>query len=120
LFYSPIVFRLLCISRYPPRYLHNRFSRFFSPHPAVSVALPTINSANAFTQLSSLCLNRPSLGEYQIASRIAKETEINPNQEVDDPLVRARLKKQCKFDKDLITHYTYEKRLQSNKAVIHK
>jgi hypothetical protein len=114
LFHFLIVFRLLCISRYPPRYLHDLFTQFFSSHPAVSVALPTINNGNAFTQLRILLLNRPTIREYQMASRIVKGIEINPNQEVDDPLVRARLKKQCKFDKNLIIRYTYEKRLQSN------
>jgi hypothetical protein len=100
--------------RYPPRYLHNRFTQFFSSHPAVPVALPTINDVNAFTRLRTLLLNRPTIHEYQMASRIVKGTEINSNQEVDDPLVRARLKKQSKFDKNIIIHYTYEKRLQSN------
>jgi hypothetical protein len=44
----------------------------------------------------------------------------NLNEEADDPLVRARLKKPLKFDNNLIIHYTYEKRLQSNKTVIHQ
>ncbi len=55
-----------------------------------------------------------------MASRIAKAIETNRNEEADDPLVRARLKKQSKFDKNLIIHYTYGKRLQSNKTVIHQ
>jgi hypothetical protein len=55
-----------------------------------------------------------------MASRIAKAIETNRNEEADDPLVRARLKKQSKFDKNLIIHYTYEKRLRSNKTVIHQ
>jgi hypothetical protein len=65
-------------------------------------------------------LNKPTTPEYQMASRIAKAIKSNLNEEADDPLVRARLKKQLKFDKNLIIHYTYEKRLQSNKTVIHQ
>jgi hypothetical protein len=49
-----------------------------------------------------------------MASRIAKAIETNRNEEADDPLVRARLNKQSKFDNNLIIHYIYEKRLQSN------
>ncbi len=49
-----------------------------------------------------------------MVSRIAKAIKSNLNEEADDPLVRATLKKQLKFDNNLIIHYTYEKRLQSN------
>ncbi len=107
-------FCLLCNSSYPPRYLYQRFSQFFFSHPAISVVLPTINNANCFTQLRCLLLNRPTIPEYEMASRIAKAIETNRNEEADDPLVRARLNKQSKFDNNLIIHYIYEKRLQSN------
>ncbi len=49
-----------------------------------------------------------------MASRIAKASKSNLNKEADDPLVRATLKTQLKFDNNLIIRYTYEKRLQSN------
>jgi hypothetical protein len=55
-----------------------------------------------------------------MASRIAKAIKSNPNEETDDPLARARLKKQSKFDNNLIIHCTYEKGLQSNKNDIHQ
>jgi hypothetical protein len=55
-----------------------------------------------------------------MASRIAIAIKSNPNKEIDDPLVRARLKKQSEFDNNLIIHYTYEKGLQTNKNVIHQ
>jgi hypothetical protein len=55
-----------------------------------------------------------------MASRIAKAIKSNLNEETDDPLVRASLKKQLKFNNNLIIHYTYEKRLQSNKTIIHQ
>jgi hypothetical protein len=50
-----------------------------------------------------------------MATRIAKSIKNDPDQEVDNPLVRARLNKPNKFDTSIIIHYTYEKRLQSNK-----
>jgi hypothetical protein len=72
-------------------------------------------------------MNRSTVSEYQIASRIAKAIkndpteEINdPTEEINDPLVKAQLKKQSKFDKNLIIHYTYEKRLQNNNKAIHQ
>ena len=65
-------------------------------------------------------LNRPSIPEYQIASRIAKVTKGNPKAEVSNPLVKAQLKKQSKFDANLIIHYTYEQRLENNKRDIHQ
>jgi hypothetical protein len=55
-----------------------------------------------------------------MASRIAKANQSNLNEEAHNPLVRARLRKQLKFDNNLIIHYTYEKRLQSNKTTIHQ
>jgi hypothetical protein len=60
-------------------------------------------------------MNRPTISEYQIASRVAKAIKNDPTEEINDSLVKARLKKQSKFDKNLIIHYTYEKRLQNNK-----
>ncbi len=81
-----------------------------------SSVLPTINNENDFAQLRRLLLNRPTIPEYQIASRIAKAIKDNPNEEVDNSLITARLNKPSKFDTNLIIHYTYEKRLQSNKT----
>jgi hypothetical protein len=65
-------------------------------------------------------LNRPTISEYEIASRLAKAIKNNPNEEMNDSLVKTRLSKQSKFDSNLIIHYTYEKRLQSNKIAIHQ
>ena len=49
-----------------------------------------------------------------MAFRIAKAIETDRNEEAQDPLVRA------KFDKNLVILYTYEKRFQSNKTVLHQ
>ncbi len=105
---------------YPPRYLYDRFNQFFPSHLSISDVLPAIHTANDFVRLRSLLLNRPTIPEYQIASRLAKAIKNNPAEKINDPLVKARLNKQSKFDTNIIIHYTYEKRLQSNKNTIHQ
>jgi hypothetical protein len=87
---------------------------------SISDVLPAIHTANDFVRLRSLLLNRPTIPEYQIASRLAKAIKNNPAEKINDPLVKARLNKQSKFDTNIIIHYTYEKRLQSNKNTIHQ
>ena len=105
---------------YPPRYVYNPSNQFFSSHFQISAVLPTIYNENEFNRLRSFLLNRPTIPEYQIASRIAKVTKGNPKAEVSNPLVKAQLKKQSKFDANLIIHYTYENRLENNKRDIHQ
>jgi hypothetical protein len=112
--------RLLSNFSYPPRYLYNRFNQFFPSHLSISAVLPTINTENEFARIYYLLLNRPMIPEYQIASRVAKAIKNNPTEEINDPLVKARLNKQSKFDNNLIIHSTYEKRLQNNKNAIHQ
>jgi hypothetical protein len=75
---------------YPPRYLYDRFNQFFPSHLSISDVLPTIHTENGFTRLRYLLLNRPTIPEYQIASRVAKATKNNPIEEINDPLVKAR------------------------------
>jgi hypothetical protein len=82
--------RLFSNFSYPPRYLYNQF---FPSHLPISDVLPTIHTENEFARLRYLLLNRPTIPEYQIASRA----------------VKARSKKQSKFDNNLIIHYTNEK-----------
>jgi hypothetical protein len=106
-------------SSYPPRYLYDRFHQFLPSHLSISDVLPTIHTENDFASLRYVLLNRPTIPEYQLASRVAKAIKNNPTEEINDPLVKARLNKQSKFDNNLIIHYTYEKRLQSNKTAIH-
>jgi hypothetical protein len=105
---------LLYNSSYPPRYVYNWFNQFFSSHFSISAVSPTINSEHDFARLRCLLLNRPTIPEHQIASRIAKAIKNNPKEEINDSLVKARLNKQLKFDTNLIIHYTYEKRHQNN------
>jgi hypothetical protein len=86
---------------------------------SISDVLPTIHNENDFVRPRYLLLNRPTIPEYQIASRIAEAIKSNPTEEINDPLVKARLNKQSKFDNNIIIHYTYEKRLQNNKTYLH-
>ena len=79
-----------------------------------------IDSENDFAFIRRILLNKPTIPEYQIATRIATTFDVNTKEEVDNPLVRARLNKQTKYDTNLIIHYTHEKRLQSNKTDIHQ
>jgi hypothetical protein len=51
---------------------------------------------------------------------LALTLTLNSDKEIDNPLVKIRLQKQIKFDTNLIIHYTYEKRLQTNKTGIHQ
>jgi len=79
-----------------------------------------INTENDFARIRYLLINRPTIPEYQIASRVAKAIKNDPTEEINDPLVKVRLNKQSKFDNNLIIHYTYEKRLQNNNKAIHQ
>ncbi len=77
-------------------------------------------SKNDFIFIRHRLLNKPTIPEYQIVARIAKAINIEAGEETDNPLVKARLQKQTKFDSNLIFHYTHEKRLQCNKTDIHQ
>ena len=105
---------------YPPRYINTQFHKFFSSYLPTSFVLPIIKSEHDFSFIRQLLLYKPTISEYQIASRIAKAITNNSKEEVDDPLVKARLNKQSKFDTNLTIHYTYETRLQNNKRDIHQ
>jgi hypothetical protein len=80
-----------------------------------------ITTENDFTFIRRILLDKPTIPEYQLAERIAKSINTTGSeQEVDNPLVKARLNKRSKFDTNTIIHYTYEKRLQSNKKDMHQ
>jgi hypothetical protein len=71
-----------------------------------------IENKHNFVFVRSYLLNRLTATEYGIASRIAN-TMDSPNLDaVDDPLVRAQLKKKSKWIDNLILHYTHEARLE--------
>jgi hypothetical protein len=79
-----------------------------------------LTNDNDFAFIRRSILNKPTIPEYQLASRIAKATNVNSEEKVDNPLVKARIGKQTKFDTNLIIHYTHEKRFQTNKKNIHQ
>jgi hypothetical protein len=63
---------------------------------------------------------RPPIAEYEIANRLLQSNKIEPENEISNPLVQARLRKQAKYNENTIIHYTHEKRLQHNKKDIHQ
>jgi hypothetical protein len=102
-------------SSYPPRYIHSQFHKFYTSYLPTSFILPMITTENDFTFIRRILLDKPTIPEYQLAERIAKSINTTGSeQEVDNPLVKARLNKRSKFDTNIIIHYTFEKRLQSN------
>jgi hypothetical protein len=72
--------------------------------------LPKIHTENNFARLRYILLNRPTIHEYQIASRVAETIKNNPNEEINDPLVKARFitptKNDFKSMKSLFTNYS--------------
>jgi len=77
-------------------------------------------SENNFQIIRSNLLNKPTIAEHQIASRIAKTINLHSNNTLDDPLVKTRLAKPSKWINNLIIHYTHENRLESSKKDIHE
>jgi hypothetical protein len=67
-------------------------------------------------------LNKTTVTEHQIASRIAKTIDPNTNDTTDDPLVQLRLRQKSKWIDNLIIHYTHEARLAGynvTKTLVH-
>jgi hypothetical protein len=100
---------------YPPRYINSEFNKFHSSYLPVPFILPMITNENDFAFICRSILNEPTIPEYQIALRIVKSINVVSREKVDNPLVKAQLGKQTKFDTNLIIHRTHEKRFQSNK-----
>jgi hypothetical protein len=86
----------------------------------ISSLLPLLDNEHDFTFLRSYLLNRPTITEHGIASRIANTIDSHDSDELDDPLVRAQLKKKSKWIENLIVHYTHEARFDSYKRDIHQ
>jgi hypothetical protein len=77
-------------------------------------------SETFFEIIRSNLLNKPTVAEHQIASRIAKTIDLHGNNTEDDPLVKRRLAKTSKWINNLIIHYTHENRFESSKKDIHE
>jgi hypothetical protein len=65
-----------------------------------------IQSVN--TILFSCILNRPTINEHRLASRIVNVMDNQEDDAFNDPLVRTHLKKKLKWTSNLIVHYTDE------------
>ncbi len=79
-----------------------------------------INTETGFAFIRYQVLIKATIPEHQIASRIAKTIDDNNKQELDDPLVKAKLAKQNKNHASIIVHYTHENRFESTKRDIHQ
>ncbi len=79
---------------------------------------PLIDNENDFAIIRRRLLNRPTMTEYQIASRIATTNDKPHDDTVENPLVQHRQNKESKWLNNLIIHYTHEKRLQNYKKDI--
>lgn len=120
LLYIQNILNLFYSFSYPPMYIHNQFINFFTFHLSPSFILPKIYSQTDFALIRSVLVTTPTIPEYQMASRIAGAVKNEPQQEVDNSLVRAELRKQSKSNTNLTIHYTREKRLKNHKHHIHQ
>jgi hypothetical protein len=86
---------------------------------SITSILPLINTETDFKFIRSYLLNRPTITEHQIASRIAKTIDPNSTETLNDSLVRTHLAKTSKWIDNLIIHCTHEQRLQSYKIYLY-
>jgi hypothetical protein len=89
--------------------------KFFTNQLSTPSIIPLIHNENDFQFIRDYLLNKPTITEYQIASRIAKTIDLNNKDIVDDLLVKTRLGKNMKWINNLIIHCTHEQRLQGSK-----
>lgn len=106
--------------RYPPRYIHNQFTKFSSSHSSPTFILPRINSRTIFALIRSVLVSTLTIPEYQMDTRIARSLKHEPQQTVDNLLMRVHLRKQNTYDTNFTIHYTHEKRLTNHKRQIHQ
>ncbi len=127
--YNGLVFHIFCpqsfaffpfSDSYPPTYIFTWFKKFFNNKLSPTFIIPLIPKPNDFLFVPSYILNRQTLIEHQLASRIPKTTDALKNDTIDDPLVWMRLKILSNSDRNLIVHYTQEARLGIYKKHIHQ
>ena len=99
---------------YPPRYIHNRFVKFFkSPLYTSTSILPLIDSHSHFAFVRSYLLDRTTTAQHQIASTIAKAIDSQDYDTEDDLLVRAQFRRKLKSMHNLVIPYIHEARFAS-------
>ena len=107
-------------ARYPPRYIHSRFMKFFTNHIPTTTLLPIIGKDYLFTMIRNFLLNKPTATAHRVASRIANATDAHDTNIVEDPLVRLQLNKESKWSDNIIIHHTHEARLKIYKTAVHQ
>ncbi len=94
--------------------------KFFKSHISISPIIPCIDNEQDFIYIREHLLNKTTVTEHQIASRIAKTIDPNTNDTTNDPLVQLRLRQKSKWVDSLIIHYKQETRLAGYKKDIHQ
>ena len=84
--------------------------KFFTQYISISSISPFINNESDFNIVRRQLLNKPTIQEHEIASRIAKTIDQTNINTVDNPLVKERYSKESKWVNNLIIHYTHENR----------
>jgi hypothetical protein len=85
--------------------------KFFTNNLSITSDIPIIDNDNDFHFLRSHLLNKPTITEDQIASRIANTFELINDNTAATALHKTRLVKNSKYINNLIIHYTHENRL---------
>ena len=96
---------------YPPRYIHSQFNKFYRNYITTSSIVSLSLNKQDFTDIRGRILDKPTTSEYELAARIAKTMNTKTREETSDPLVRAKLNDEQKWNKTVIIHYTFEQRL---------
>jgi hypothetical protein len=94
--------------------------KFFTSNITISSIIPFIDNEHDFTFIRNHLLNKTTVTEHQIASRIAKTIDPHTIDTIDDPLVQIRLRQRSKWIDNLIIHYKHEERFETFKKDIHQ
>ena len=96
--------------------------KFFKSSLLTSTSiLPLIDSKSYYAFVRWFSVEKPTISEHQIASRMVRAAMDSQDYDaVDDPLVRVIIKRKSKSIDNLIIHYTHEARLASSKKDIHQ
>ncbi len=70
--------------------------KFFIGKFTITSLQPVLENEHSFTFIRSYLLNRPTITEYKLASRIANAINPQDHDATDDPLVRGQINKKSK------------------------
>ena len=106
--------------RYPPRFIHAQFQRFFTDGTKNWNILPLIDTPTKFTVFRQEITKKPSAEECALRARLAKMIKFPMNDtEVESSTIR-RVEENSKWEANLIVHYTHEGRLATYKQKLHR